>query len=92
MEVEPDVRRRMRGKTRTVSADQPIAPIITQILQYKRRVDDPETPLSPVAQNEAPVLDPVLPERKREKMRSLQVFRCLRSQKEWAMISLKVGS
>ena len=26
MEVEPDVRRRMRGKTRTVSTGQPIAP------------------------------------------------------------------
>ena len=30
----------------------------------KRRVDEPDTSLSPVAQNEAPVLDPVSPDMK----------------------------
>ena len=87
MEVEPDVWRRMRGKTRTVSTDQPTAPssnITTDTARLetegdhddkRRRSDEPETQLSPVAQNEAPVLDP-----------------CRRSQQEWAVISFKVGS
>ena len=36
MELEPDVRRRMRGKTQKVSTDQPIAPsssVITDTVQ-----------------------------------------------------------
>ena len=71
MEVEPDVRRRMRGKTRTVSTDQPTAPpsnATTDTARQetagdhddeRRRVDQPETQLSPVVQTEAPVLNPV---------------------------------
>ena len=104
MEVGPDVRRRMRGRTRSVSTDQPTAPpsiATTDTVQQetagdhddeRRRVDEPETPLSPVGQNEALVLNPVSFDWEREMMRSLQVFRCLRSQQKWAVISLKNGS
>ena len=61
----------MRGKHETVSTDEPIAPssdITTATAQQetegdhddkRRRVDEPVTSLSPLAQNEAPVLDPV---------------------------------
>ena len=71
MEVEPDVRRRMRGKTRIVGADQPTAApsnATTDIARQEtvedhddktRRVEEPEAPLSPVVQNEAPVLNPM---------------------------------
>ena len=71
MEVEQDVRRRMRGTTRTVSTDQPTAPSSNRTTDTgrqetaedhddkRRRVDEPKTPLSPVAQNEALVLNPV---------------------------------
>ena len=71
MEVEPDVRRRMRGETRTVSTDQPTAPSSNKTTDTgrqetaedhddkRRRVDEPKTPLSPVAQNEALELNPV---------------------------------
>ena len=71
MEVEPDVRRRMQGKTRTVSTDQPTAPSSNRTADAgrqetaedhddkRRRADEPKTPLSPVAQNEALVLNTV---------------------------------
>ena len=71
VEVEPDVRRRMRGKTRTARTDQPTTPLSEATTDTarqetvgdhddkRRRVDEPETPLSPVVQNEAPVLNPV---------------------------------
>ena len=70
MGVEPDVRRRMRGKTRTVNADQPTAPptnaaadtapqeTVGEHDDKRRRVNEPEA-LSPVVRNEAPVLNPV---------------------------------
>ena len=71
MGVEPDVRRRMRGQTRTVSTDQPTAPptnaaadtarqeTVGEHDDKRRRVNEPEAPLSPVVRNEAPVLNPV---------------------------------
>ena len=71
VEVEPDVRRRMRAKTRTVSTQQPTAPLSNATTDTarretagdhddkRRRVDELEAPISPVAQNEAPVLNPV---------------------------------
>ena len=71
MEVELDTWRRMRGKTRTVSTDQPTAPPSSATKATARqetagdhddkriRVDEPEEPRSPVAQNEALVLNPV---------------------------------
>ena len=57
----------MRGKTRTVSTDQTIAPsssVITDTARpdKRRRVDEPETSLSPVAHYDAHVLDPVSPD------------------------------
>ena len=94
MEVEPDVQRRMREKTRTVSTDQPTVPpsiattdtarqeTVGDHDDKRRRVDEPETPLSPVVQNEAPVLNPCHLIWTRKMMRSLQMFRCLRSQPE----------
>ena len=71
MDVEPDVRRSMRGKTGTVSTEQPTAPLSNATTDTarqetagdhddkRRRVDEPEAPISPVAQNEAPILNPV---------------------------------
>ena len=71
MEVEPDVHRRMRGETRTVSTDHPTAPpsnaatdaarqeTAGDLHDVRRRVHEPETPLSPVAQNEGPMFHTV---------------------------------
>ena len=70
MEVDPDVRRRMRGKTRTVSTEPPTAPLSNATTDTapqetegdhddkRRRVDEPEAPISPVARNEALILNP----------------------------------
>ena len=86
----------MRGKTRIVSTDQPVAPCSTVTTDTarqetegdhddkRRRVDEPETSPSPVAQNEAPVLDPVSLDMETRKDEI--------DAEEWAMISLKVGS
>ena len=60
----------MRGKIRTVSTDQPTAPPSNATSDTarqetgdhddrRRRVDEPETPLSPVVQHEGGVLNPV---------------------------------
>ena len=61
MEVDPNVRRRMRGKTRTVSTEQPTAPLSNATTDparlesagdhddKRRRVDEPEAPISSVA-------------------------------------------
>ena len=69
MEVDPEVRKRMRRKTRTVITDQPIAPssnVTTDTARQetegdhddtRRRVGEPETSLSAIAQNEALVLE-----------------------------------
>ena len=66
MDVDPEARKRMRGKTRLVSPEQPNAPLSNATTDTgrqetagdhddkRRRVDEPESPISPVAQNEAP--------------------------------------
>ena len=56
-EVEPDVRKRMRRKTGTVSTDQPTAPLSNATTDTARQETagyhyEPEAPLSPVAQKE----------------------------------------
>ena len=70
MDVEPDARKRMRGKTGTVSTEQPTAPLSSATTDTarqeiacdhddkRRRVDEPGAPTS-VAQNGAPILNPV---------------------------------
>ena len=71
MDVDPEARRRIRGKTRLISPEQPNAPLSNATTDTarqetagdhddkRRRVDEPESPISPVAQNEAPILNPV---------------------------------
>ena len=56
MDVHPEARRRMRKNATTDTARQETA---GDHDDKRRRVDEPESPISPVAQNEAPILNPV---------------------------------
>ena len=71
MDVDPEARRRMRGKTRPISLEQSTIPPVNASLDAapqeterdhddnRRRIDEPVSPVSTVAQDEVSTLSPV---------------------------------
>ena len=71
MDMDPEARRRMRGKTRLISLEQPTVPPVSASPDTtrqeaegdnddkRRRIDEPGSPVSPVAQDEVSTLSPV---------------------------------
>ena len=71
MDVDPDARRRMRGKTRPISLEQPTSSPVNASTDAtpqeaernhddkRRRIDEPVSPVSTVAQDEVSTLSPV---------------------------------